>query len=164
MCAIISRNLATSRLKSSNVILALERFPPDLRLILIEYAPVPQWDQYVTGRYDETKKRDSRLLGGGKPVLAPGTSRTAGRWKIDEDDTSPGDVDTTINGHETRGEFRRRGLTRDSSADFGPAPMIEEEEEEDSNPAAPHVRLHLAGEIGVRELTYRIVVYSSPVI
>lgn len=131
---------------AEDVIMALERFPPELRLKLIEYAPDPEWDHYVTGRYNETKKRDTRLLGGGKPVLSPGSTRSIGRWKVDEDDTVPNS--NTINGHEAKGEFRRAGgqrLTRESSADFGPAVMQDDadEDEEESNPAAPHVRLLL---------------------
>jgi len=128
---------------AEDVIMALERFPPDLRLKLIEYAPDPEWDEYVTGRYNETKKRDMRLLGGGKPVLSPGSTRNIGSWKVDEDDTGHSNYTAaTANGHEARGEFRRAGgqrLTRESSADFGPAAMQDEEEEEESNPAAPHV-------------------------
>jgi serine/threonine-protein phosphatase 6 regulatory subunit 3 len=133
---------------AEDVIVALERFPPDLRLKLIEYAPDPEWDDYVTGRYNETKKRDARLLGGGKPALSPGSIRGIGRWKVDEDDTVPSiDTATTANGHETKGEFRRAGgqrLTRESSADFGPPlPDDGDEDEEESNPAAPHVCLSL---------------------
>jgi serine/threonine-protein phosphatase 6 regulatory subunit 3 len=134
---------------AEDVIMALERFPPELRLKLIEYAPDPEWDEYVTGRYNETKKRDTRLLGGGKPILSsPGAPRSVGRWKIDEDDTSPtSDAVARVNGHETRGEFRRAGgqrLTRESSADFGPAAMQDDvDEEEESNPATPHVRFLL---------------------
>jgi serine/threonine-protein phosphatase 6 regulatory subunit 3 len=136
-------------LMAEDVIMALERFPPELRLKLIEYAPDPEWDEYVTGRYNETKKRDTRLLGGGKPILSsPGAPRSVGRWKIDEDDTSPtSDAVARVNGHETRGEFRRAGgqrLTRESSADFGPAAMQDDvDEEEESNPATPHVRFLL---------------------
>lgn len=135
-------------LMAEDVIMALERFPPDLRLKLIEYAPDPEWDHYVTGRYNETKKRDMRLLGGGKPVLSPSSTRSVGRWKVDEDDTIPSnDTASNVTGNETRGEFRRAGghrLTRESSADFGPAPIQDDiEEEEESNPATPHVRLLL---------------------
>lgn len=138
---------------SEDVIVALERFPPDLRLMIIQYAPDPEWDQYVTGRYNETKKRDTRLLGGGKPVVAPGTARSAARWKVDGEDPNTlqsDDNGTTSGGHEVRGEFRRAGSvrpSRETSADFGPAPMDDEDEdEEDDNNAAPHVCILLIGQ------------------
>lgn len=51
-------------LMSEDIITALERFPPELRLIMIEFAPDPEWDEYVTGRYKETRRRDTRVLGG----------------------------------------------------------------------------------------------------
>lgn len=130
---------------SEDVITALERFPPELRLAIVQYAPEPGWDEYVTGRYEETKKRDSCLLGGGKPIIAPGAPRAA-HWKVDEaDSVSPADgiEDGSL---EPRGEFRRAGSvrpTRENSADFGPAPMEDEEEEEDDDDddgeSAPHV-------------------------
>lgn len=139
---------------SEDVIIALERFPPELRLIIGQYAPTPAWDDYVTGRYDETKKRDTSLLGGGKPVVAPGARRAAGKWKVDEEDpntltiapgaaAAAGEENGTANGQEVRGEFRRAGSarpTREGSADFGPAPMEDDEEDEDDDhDAAPHV-------------------------
>ena len=34
---------------SEDVITALARFSPDLRLIIIQYAPELEWDQHVTG-------------------------------------------------------------------------------------------------------------------
>ncbi|KIP08741.1 hypothetical protein PHLGIDRAFT_363378, partial [Phlebiopsis gigantea 11061_1 CR5-6] len=71
-------------LVSEDVIGALEHFPPDLRLLVAQYAPQPAWDEYVSGRYKETKKRDSELLGGGKPVVAGGMR--AGAWRVDEAD------------------------------------------------------------------------------
>ena len=43
---------------SEDVIGALEHLPPDLRLQIGQYAPQPEWDDYVTGRYKETKKKD----------------------------------------------------------------------------------------------------------
>ena len=60
---------------SEDVITALARFSPDLRLIIIQYAPEPEWDQYVTGRYNETKEEDA-----GKTVVV------RGRMKVDEND------------------------------------------------------------------------------
>ncbi|KIL67003.1 hypothetical protein M378DRAFT_323035 [Amanita muscaria Koide BX008] len=64
---------------SEDVIAALERYPTDLRDILLQYAPVPEWDEYVSGRYNETKRRDSSLLGGGKPALVGSTQRA---WQV----------------------------------------------------------------------------------
>ncbi|KAF9462719.1 SIT4 phosphatase-associated protein-domain-containing protein [Collybia nuda] len=124
-------------LMSEDVITALERFPPDLRLIMIEFAPDPEWDQYVTGRYKETKRRDTRVLGGGKPVVAPGSARNITRWKIDEDE-GPLEANGSTEGQEGKGEFRRTGGMHPArqSADFGPAPVDEDEDEESST--TPH--------------------------
>ncbi|KAF8077592.1 SIT4 phosphatase-associated protein-domain-containing protein [Lyophyllum atratum] len=141
---------------SEDVIMALERFPPDLRLILIEYAPTPGWDDYVMGRYIETKRKDTRVLGGGKPVVASAATRNMTRWKVDEDDgpteqtsavatTAGGENGSTGATSEPRGEFRRAGSMRpmrESSADFGPAAMMEEEPEEESH-SAPHFARYL---------------------
>lgn len=133
---------------SEHVVTALERFPPDLRLIIQKFAPDPEWDEYVTGRYDETRRRDARLLGGGKPVVNSATSRNVARWKVDEDDTvPPGDTDTSVNGG-VRGEFRRASSLAPvkSTADFGSAPMDVMENDDDDDDAnnqgssrAPHV-------------------------
>jgi SIT4 phosphatase-associated protein len=114
---------------SEDVIGALDHFPPDLRSVILQYSPATAWDEYVTGRYSETKKKDSCLLGGGKPVVSAAVPRAAGRWKVDEEDNTPlsGDVIERSNGvSETRGEFRRAGsvhLVRESTADFGSVVM-----------------------------------------
>jgi serine/threonine-protein phosphatase 6 regulatory subunit 3 len=133
---------------SEDVLIALERFPPELRLVLIQYAPDPEWDEYVTGRYNETKKRDTCLLGGGKPVVALGANRNNALWKVDEEDTrSPlgNDSEGNRRAGETRGEFRRAGSvrpSRESSADFGPTPMEDIDDDEDDD-SAPHVRINI---------------------
>ncbi|KAG6865408.1 hypothetical protein C0991_002902 [Blastosporella zonata] len=141
-------------LMAEDVLMGLEHFPPELRLILITYAPSPGWDEYVVGRYNETKRKDQRQLGGGKPVIASGANKSIGRWKVDEGD---GDVpsspvvavspkaDTEFS--EPRGEFRRAGSARPvkSTADFGPAPVMEEREE------APHFARYLAQEMHARD-------------
>ncbi|KAG6915049.1 hypothetical protein DXG01_013715 [Tephrocybe rancida] len=145
-------------LMSEDVLMALDNFPPELRLILITYAPSPGWDDYVVGRYKETKRKDMRPLGGGKPVIASGAAKNVNRWKVDEGD---GDVLSPISpsipsglGAETsepRGEFRRAGSTRPvraSTADFGPAPMMEEPEPEEE---APHFARYLAQEMHTRD-------------
>lgn len=126
---------------SEDVIIALERFPPDLRLLISKYAPDPEWDEYVHGRYHETKERDMSLLGGGKPAIVPG-ARAVGRWKVDEED--PNTLNTpalAVNGHEgVKGEFRRTSSarpTREGSADFGSAM------DDDDDDAAPHVSVYL---------------------
>ncbi|KAJ7137920.1 SIT4 phosphatase-associated protein-domain-containing protein [Mycena epipterygia] len=125
---------------SEDVLMALERFPSDLRLALAQYAPQPAWDEYVAGRYNETKRRDTELLGGGKPVVrsTAGAGTGTARWKVDEEDTgSPalgeagGSSGGAANG---RGEFKRASSARpmrESSADFGPAPMEDDEGDED---------------------------------
>ncbi|KAI0672799.1 SIT4 phosphatase-associated protein-domain-containing protein [Trametes maxima] len=124
---------------SEDVISALEHLPPDLRLQIAQYAPQPEWDEYVTGRYKETKKKDSSLLGGGKPVIAP-AMRNAGaaQWKVDEADAvaspAPGRADQRPP-MELEGEFRRTARTREGSADFNSMPMEEEDEEFNAPPS-----------------------------
>ena len=132
---------------SEDVIGALEHFPPDLRLIVAQYAPQPDWDEYVSGRYRETKKKDTSLLGGGKPVVAPGMRTAAGTWKVDEADGSSSSANAATSmpreqkdeGETLQGELRRNIRTaREGSADFG-QPMDEDEDEFHAGP--PHVSL-----------------------
>lgn len=54
---------------SEDVIAALALYPSDLSTALAQYCPQPQWDTYVSGRFKETKDRDSSQLGGGKPIV-----------------------------------------------------------------------------------------------
>jgi serine/threonine-protein phosphatase 6 regulatory subunit 3 len=67
---------------AEDVITALDHFPPDLQAIVQQFAPMGEWETYVKGRYKETKANDTRLLGGGKPVVG---SRST-QWKVDEDE------------------------------------------------------------------------------
>ncbi|EGO21202.1 hypothetical protein SERLADRAFT_452336 [Serpula lacrymans var. lacrymans S7.9] len=141
---------------SEDVIGAFEHYPPDLRLVIAQYAPQPAWDDYVTGRYNETKKRDTSLLGGGKPAVGAGAARNGARWKVDEEDnstaatTAPGQGNGSILGTpEAKGEFRRAvGLRpmRETSADFGPA-SIEADSEEHDTVGPPQFARYLAQEI-----------------
>lgn len=127
---------------SEDVISALEHYPDDLASLLRQYAPQPAWDDYVNGSYKETRQRDTSLLGGGKPVIAPGTGFPKGRWaKVDEEDMGTingmngaagkaegvGPVATTST---LAGEFRRVGssssTTPVNTADFGPSQEDEE--------------------------------------
>ena len=139
---------------SEDVITALARFPPDLRLIIIQYAPEPEWDQYVTGKYNETKEEDARLLGGGKPVVV-GRGGGVTQWKVDENDLDVngsgagrgGASDGNRGSGGLKGEFRRAGSVGPSSgrvtstADFGPAPMDDDDDDDNVLPGrAPHVR------------------------
>ncbi|KAI0736702.1 SAPS-domain-containing protein, partial [Fomitopsis betulina] len=133
---------------SEDVIGALEHFPPDLRLLAAQYAPQPEWDEYVTGRYKETKKKDTILLGGGKPVVAPGM-RNGASWRVDEADT--GGVATTAQrggeeGQEgqMKAEFRRTAKMREESADFG---AMEDDDDEFSRAGPPHFAQYLAQEM-----------------
>ncbi|PFH48504.1 hypothetical protein AMATHDRAFT_65352 [Amanita thiersii Skay4041] len=72
---------------SEDVIAALERYPDDLRQVLMKYTPGPEWEEYVSGRFNETKKRDTSLLGGGKPVVTNNAPKsTFSRWQVDEDE------------------------------------------------------------------------------
>lgn len=124
-------------LMAEDVITALEHFPLDLRHIIDGFAPQPAWNEYVTGRYKETKKRDTSLLGGGKPAVntAP---RVGGRWAVDEEDVKS--VAVPVNESSgIKGEFKRTTTTRPSretSANFGPAPM---EDDEDHGSGPPQV-------------------------
>lgn len=137
---------------SEDVITAMARFPPDLRLAIIRYAPEPEWDQYVTGRYNETKKEDSRLLGGGKPVIK--SNRNLGQWKVDEDDMLSDTVvgGSSSSGDTVRGEFKRATSVEPSSikqtADFGPAMSMDDDDDDDddniSSNRAPHVWPYVA--------------------
>ena len=114
----------------------------------------------MTGKYNETKEEDARLLGGGKPVLAGKGGRSGGimQWKVDENElgigsgvSSGGADDGNGGGGELRGEFRRASSVGPSSghvtstADFGPAPMDEDDEDDDNvlPGRAPHVRIVL---------------------
>jgi serine/threonine-protein phosphatase 6 regulatory subunit 3 len=147
---------------SEDVISALEHYPPDLRLSIAQFAPQPAWDEYVTGRYNETKKKDTSLLGGGKPAVAPGVVRNGARWKVDEEDsgTSASAIGSTkpdTDGvGEIKSEFRRSGSmrsVRESSADFGPAPMRDEEDEADS--AGPPQFARFLRVVGSVDFRYR---------
>lgn len=138
---------------SEDVISALEHYPPDLRLLIAQFAPQPAWDDYVTGRYNETKKKDTSLLGGGKPVVMPGAARTGARWKVDEEDSGSsaptvGSSRHSTNGiGEVKGEFRRVGSghpVRESSADFKPMPTQDEEDEEARSAGPPQVSHSIA--------------------
>ncbi|KAI0345113.1 SAPS-domain-containing protein [Trametopsis cervina] len=140
---------------SEDVINSLEHFPPDLRLVVAQYAPQPEWDEYVTGRYKETKKKDSSLLGGGKPVIAPGMRNGASQWKVDEAETSGTAASATASGSGqdgqeaagSRGEFRRNPKTaREGSADFGVAPMDDDDDDDDFQ-EAPQFARYLAQEM-----------------
>lgn len=128
---------------SEDVIGALEHYPPDLRLQLAQYAPQPAWDDYVGGRYRETKKKDTSLLGGGKPAVSIGGTRSVLRWKVDEEDAvaATGSDQTQVKQPPTemKGEFRRTSkLSRESSADFGVGlPM----NDDDQNGGPSQVRL-----------------------
>lgn len=116
---------------SEDVLLALDHFPPDLRSVLASHAPQPEWDEYVNGRYNETKERDTSLLGGGKPVAGRMPTES---WKVDETEITAATTDGIAGDSEVRGEFRRasgNAVRREGSADFGPAPGDDEDEPED---------------------------------
>ncbi|KAG1794856.1 SIT4 phosphatase-associated protein-domain-containing protein [Suillus plorans] len=136
---------------AEDVIGALEHYPPNLRLIVEQYAPQPAWQEYVTGRFNETKKRDTSLLGGGRPTVTS-NSRAGGRWTVDEEDSGSSLSAAATTGPGTTGEFRRSVTTRPSratSADFGPAPMDDEDDDHSAGP--PQFARYLAQEMHSRE-------------
>lgn len=135
---------------SEDVIGAMGHFPPDLRLQINQYAPQPAWDEYVSTQYRETKKKDTCLLGGGKPVIAPGIRTDTSQWKVDEADTDTPKTDASSEDSEGKtdgeemegmsGEFRRNvRTTREVSADFGAVPMDDDDDDE-FHTGPPHVR------------------------
>lgn len=135
---------------SEDIITAMSRFPPDLRLSISQYAPQPQWDQFVTGRYNETKREDNRLLGGGKPIIKSGATRAVNEWKVDEGELNnegSSRTETTM-----KSEFRRPDALNFSSAkqtaDFGPAPMNDDDDSIISS-RAPHVGFRSFSKISV---------------
>ena len=71
---------------SEDVLTTLQHSSPDLRLIITKFTPQPEWEEYVTGRYQETKNKDTSLLGGGKPALSLTRPGSAASWKVDEQD------------------------------------------------------------------------------
>lgn len=122
---------------SEDVIGALEHFPPDLRLLAAQYAPQPEWDEYVTGRYKETKKKDTSLLGGGKPVVAPGMRSGPGsQWRVDEADT--GGVSATAAAATVPG---------DGGSSQGMKGGMDDDDEEFTRAGPPHFAHYLAQEM-----------------
>ena len=78
---------------SEDVVGALEHYPPELLNVLRQFVPQPDWDEYVHGRFRETKTKDTSLLGGGRPILTPGSARPGAGWgKVDEGDGTPAGV------------------------------------------------------------------------
>jgi len=91
---------------AEDVLSALEHYPYDLLTIVRQYVPQPDWDDYVSTRYKETKRKDTSLLGGGKPVIAPGATRGNQRWKVDEED----------DGATLKGDTKRPNVSRGSGS------------------------------------------------
>lgn len=148
---------------AEDVITALDHFPPDLQAIVQQSAPMGEWETYVKGRYKETKANDTRLLGGGKPVVG---SRST-QWKVDEDEIGdsiaaarPGHSRSGVAGDEgaaagsagiLKSEFRRAGVDAGqakNTAHFLPSSVDnashdDEDDDEDSTRAA-HVGISSA--------------------
>ncbi|KAI0256604.1 SIT4 phosphatase-associated protein-domain-containing protein [Lactifluus subvellereus] len=141
---------------SEDVITALDHFPPDLKQVIEEYAPQPAWDDYVRGRYNETKKKDTSLLGGGRPAVTASASRPAGQWKVDEEDSSTSVPPPAIklDLHETKGEFRRATgskPTLGNTADFGVAPAADDDDDDFTTATHPTFSQYLAHEMQRRD-------------
>ena len=122
---------------SEDVITALDHFPPDLKQVIEEHTPQPAWDDYVRGRYKETRKKDTSLLGGGKPAVVGSLARPASQWKVDEEDsqTAVPPPAVKVDLQQTKGEFRRAtGSSRPAlgnTADFGIAPPPADDDDDD---------------------------------
>lgn len=81
---------------SEDVLTTLEHSSPDLRLVIMKFTPQPEWHDYVTGRYRETKNKDMSLLGGGKPALSLTRPGSAASWKVDEQDIATTNASTSF--------------------------------------------------------------------
>ena len=141
---------------TEDVILALGHFPPDLKLQLAQFAPQPDWDDYVSGRYHETKAKDTSLLGGGKPSVTQAL-RGAPTWKVDEAEigASPITPVAAFNGAQTLGvgehpmtemtkdlTGKRPKIAREPSADFG-IPSVTHDDVESGSSGPPQVFITL---------------------
>jgi serine/threonine-protein phosphatase 6 regulatory subunit 3 len=89
-------------LLSQDLITALERYPPTFSAQLRSFLPpevATEWDAYVSGRFEQTRENERKMLGGGKPVAGGGLGLGAAaggvgvgggagagktKWKIDE--------------------------------------------------------------------------------
>ena len=115
----------------------LDQLPSDARAAVLQFAPDPAWEEYVNGRFNETKARDTALLGGGKPDVTRGTGG-ASRWKVDEEDAKGVAAKAQIeeSGEALKGQFKRSTSAhprREGSADFGPAPMMKDDDDDEDN-------------------------------
>ncbi|KZP10854.1 hypothetical protein FIBSPDRAFT_1051077 [Athelia psychrophila] len=102
---------------SEDVFSSLEHYPPDLRLTIAQSAPQPG-DEYVTGRYNEAKKKDASLLGDGKPVVSANGARNTARWKVEEEEStaaSPAVGPSRGGVVELKSEFKEQEEGRSSS-------------------------------------------------
>lgn len=81
---------------SEDVITILDHSSPDLRLLIKQFEPQPEWKEYVNGRYRETKSKDTSLLGGGKPALSLTRPGSATSWKVDEQDIGAASPSTSF--------------------------------------------------------------------
>jgi serine/threonine-protein phosphatase 6 regulatory subunit 3 len=128
---------------SEDVITALEHFPPDLKQVIEEYAPQPAWDDYVRGRYKETRRKDTSLLGGGKPTVISALARPAAQWKVDEEDShAPHPSAVKVDLQDPKGEFRRAAGSRPAlrnTADFGVAPAVDDDDDDFTTATHPTV-------------------------
>jgi len=129
---------------SEDVITALDHFPPDLKQVIEEYAPQPAWDDYVRGRYKETRKKDTSLLGGGKPTVISALARPATQWRVDEEDShSPAQTSAVkVDLQDPKGEFRRAAGSRPAlrnTADFGVAPAADDDDDDFTTATHPTV-------------------------
>lgn len=118
---------------SEDIVSAFDHCPPDLLDILSQYAPQKEWDNYVSGKYKETRDKDTSQLGGGRPVMGLGLagfpSLSSSRRVDESDEPSGGEASGSNQGRTveveqdegpstgavSREEFRLRRLFADAA-------------------------------------------------
>ncbi|KDQ19756.1 hypothetical protein BOTBODRAFT_142481 [Botryobasidium botryosum FD-172 SS1] len=109
---------------SEDIVNAFAHYPPELTSILSEFAPQPEWDEYIDGKYQETKKKDTSQLGGGKPaVMLGGGALHRMPSRVDEEDRATFGARVGAKVAEAKAKVRDKenGLREDSIAGEGEA-------------------------------------------
>lgn len=120
---------------SEDVISALTLYPDELSATIAQYAPQPQWDNYVSGRFRETKAKDSSQLGGGKPNVTAGRAAGGGEASV-ASATGRGAAGLKVDEAEVSG-IGSSPAARPSSQNVVFAPYNEDEEDTRRNGTGP---------------------------